>query len=607
MLHHRPTTSPARDEGLFHFLDGRQASSIRRYAAMLTIGTGLAGLTAWPSARGGPFSPAGWTVAVVALSAIPAAWLWFRQRHRRRADLLFVAYANCATTAVLLLLYPMFGAMPGVVLYGPIAFGALFLLGPGCFLANSAVGLGVLGVFVVGTAVEGAPIANIACRTLIVVTALAMPVGYWLYQRRLLTLVTSVQRDPVTGLFNRVGFEVAAAAADTGDVDSPIFVTASVQIHGDALLSGGKGARGVPAQVFATAGALRDITPYGGFTARTSATEFLVGIWVDGWDAASSTVEAMLSALDELAGVTGERNARWGCVVTAHNQEGSPTTTATWTVQRSIAAAEARRRDPDTRAHRDSGPEITFDDVRAVVDGAGPMIVFQPIVRAGDHAVLGYEALSRFPGHHASPQAWFRAAGELGLSVALETSAIHRALDAAQRLPASVFVSVNASPATLSSHRCREMLVAAASTRTVVVEISETALVSVDDEVQTALCVLRAAGILIAMDDVGAGYAGFRQLLAVSPDMIKVDSAITRGVDTDPARQAIARSMVEFARVTGARCVFEGVETRAELDTVTACGVEMVQGYLLGRPSQISASADRRRTQGAGDRSPGSA
>ncbi|MGZ8179066.1 EAL domain-containing protein [Williamsia sp. SKLECPSW1] len=584
-------TSLTLDQGLYRFLDGRRASSIRRYGALLTILTGLAGLAAWPYARGGAFSSAGWTVAVVALSTVPAAWLWFRERRRRRADLLFVVYANIATAIVMLQLSPVFAAMPGVVLFGPIAFGSLFLVGPGCFLLTSAVGLGVLCVFVIGSVGEGESPLLIACRALVVLTALAMPVGYWLYQRLLLRTVTAVQRDPVTGLFNRVGFEVAAAAVDTTGFAAPIFVTASVQMDGDALLAG-ETTGGVPARVFETTQRLTRITAHGGFVARTSATEFLVGIWVDGWDEASSTVQTMLAALDRLS-ATREGNARWGCVVTAHTQDGSPTASTAWTVQRSIAAAVARRRDPGTHPQQDVGPEITFDDVRAVVDGAGPMIVFQPICRARDPAVLGYEALSRFPGHHASPQAWFRAAEELGLSVALESAAIDRALCAARDLPASVFVSVNASPATLLSHRCREMLVAAAATRTVVVEISETALVADDDELQTTLRALRATGILVAMDDVGAGYAGFRQLLAISPDMIKVDAVITRGVDTDPARKAIARSMVEFARVTGASCVFEGVETRAELDAITVCGVEMVQGFLLGRPAQITAEDDR--------------
>jgi EAL domain-containing protein (putative c-di-GMP-specific phosphodiesterase class I) len=98
-----------------------------------------------------------------------------------------------------------------------------------------------------------------------------------------------------------------------------------------------------------------------------------------------------------------------------------------------------------------------------------------------------------------------------------------------------------------------------------------------------------AQGIRIAVDDAGSGYAGLRQILEMRPDVVKLDIALVRGIDTDPARRALASAMVAFASDTGAIVLAEGIETTGELDTLRSLGVTLGQGFLLARPAPAPA------------------
>ncbi|WP_299570233.1 EAL domain-containing protein [uncultured Williamsia sp.] len=113
------------------------------------------------------------------------------------------------------------------------------------------------------------------------------------------------------------------------------------------------------------------------------------------------------------------------------------------------------------------------------------------------------------------------------------------------------------------------------------------AAIEVGDAVHCALIDLRTAGTRLALDDVGTGHAGLRQILTVQPDLIKIDATFAHGIDADPTRQAIARAMVTFSRDAGTQCSFEGVETCAELTAIVECGGELAQRFLLGRPGPL--------------------
>ncbi len=106
----------------------------------------------------------------------------------------------------------------------------------------------------------------------------------------------------------------------------------------------------------------------------------------------------------------------------------------------------------------------------------------------------------------------------------------------------------------------------------------------------------RRQGFLTAIDDFGAGYAGLRLLADFQPDLIKLDMDLVRDVDTQPARQAIARATVRLAQELGIALVVEGIETPGERDFFLHEGVALFQGYLFSRPTfqHLAGAADWR-------------
>ncbi len=127
----------------------------------------------------------------------------------------------------------------------------------------------------------------------------------------------------------------------------------------------------------------------------------------------------------------------------------------------------------------------------------------------------------------------------------------------------------------------------------VVLEITEHSLVEDYGLLNRCLVPLREAGVRVAVDDAGAGYASMRHVLAIHPDIIKLDLSLTRDIDTDSPRRALAAALIEFARQTQSHVVAEGVETASELAALQALGVDDVQGYHLARPLEADALAQR--------------
>jgi EAL domain-containing protein (putative c-di-GMP-specific phosphodiesterase class I) len=234
--------------------------------------------------------------------------------------------------------------------------------------------------------------------------------------------------------------------------------------------------------------------------------------------------------------------------------------------------------------------------INALLSRGGPDVVFQPVIdltsfdehaeNGAEGAIVGYEALSRFPARTGNPETWFKDATAVGLATELEAVAAEEALRRSVKLPGGSFTAVNFSPVAVSSERVLE-LCADDAPPGLVVELTESSPVDDYDAIATILAPLRRAGVRLAVDDSGAGYAGFRHLLTLAPEIIKLDLVFIRGVDSDPARKALVSSLVTFAADTGAAIIAEGIETVAELDTLRELGACWGQGYLLGKPAPV--------------------
>lgn len=221
--------------------------------------------------------------------------------------------------------------------------------------------------------------------------------------------------------------------------------------------------------------------------------------------------------------------------------------------------------------------------VEAAITGSGRTHVLQPIVDVLTGHAVGMESLARFALPPQGPAAWFAEAEQVGLRRRLEAAAAATALGDMARGGRAGYLSVNLSPDVIFGPEL-PLLLLDVDLRRVVLEITEHAPVEDYELLVTALAPYRAAGLRLAIDDAGAGFASFRHILRLDPDFIKIDLSLVRDIDHDPVRQALARSLVAFADSVGATLIAEGVETQAELDTLVDLGVRLMQGYLLCRP-----------------------
>jgi EAL domain-containing protein (putative c-di-GMP-specific phosphodiesterase class I)/CheY-like chemotaxis protein len=120
----------------------------------------------------------------------------------------------------------------------------------------------------------------------------------------------------------------------------------------------------------------------------------------------------------------------------------------------------------------------------------------------------------------------------------------------------------------------------------VVLEITERAAMHDIEEAKVKMAELRSLGFRIALDDLGAGYAGLTSFVHVKPEIVKLDMALVRDIDKDPLRRKLVASVIQVSRDIGTLVVGEGVETKAERDVLVDLGCHLLQGYLFGKPER---------------------
>ncbi|HEY6412799.1 MAG TPA: EAL domain-containing protein [Edaphobacter sp.] len=96
----------------------------------------------------------------------------------------------------------------------------------------------------------------------------------------------------------------------------------------------------------------------------------------------------------------------------------------------------------------------------------------------------------------------------------------------------------------------------------------------------------RAAGIVVALDDFGGGYAGLNVLATCVPDVLKIDAELIRNIHSSPLKKTIVGAFADVCRRLNVEIVAEGVETIAEVDTLHCMGINLMQGYFFARPQE---------------------
>jgi EAL domain-containing protein (putative c-di-GMP-specific phosphodiesterase class I) len=217
---------------------------------------------------------------------------------------------------------------------------------------------------------------------------------------------------------------------------------------------------------------------------------------------------------------------------------------------------------------------------------AGLWMAFQPIVSWSERRVFAYEALVRstdqtFP----HPGALLDAAERLGRLDDLGR-AIRSAVSQVVRTTTDevdFFVNLHSQDLMDDSlFSPAEPLSGVA--RRVVLEITERASLDAIDDVRERVARLRSLGYRIAVDDLGAGYAGLTSFAQLEPEVVKLDMALVRNVHLEPTKRTLVESMAGLCRQMNVSVIAEGVESEAERDTLAGAGCGLFQGYLFGKP-----------------------
>ena len=245
--------------------------------------------------------------------------------------------------------------------------------------------------------------------------------------------------------------------------------------------------------------------------------------------------------------------------------------------------AKQLRREDDERERLDA----RRGEIERFVAGEGVSMAFQPIVDLVTNETVGLEALARFAAPPPRPpNEWFAEAVALALGVQLELTTVARALRALPSIAPRVYLAVNCSHRAAVSSELAELLRPHAAR--LVLEITEHEAVEDYDDLVAGLAPLRALGARVAIDDAGAGFASLRHTLRIAPDIVKLDLSLTRDIDTDRAKRALAVALVSFAQEMGSSLVAEGIETPGELETLRGLGVGYGQGFYLAEPGPLA-------------------
>ncbi|MEN8376534.1 MAG: EAL domain-containing protein [Gemmatimonadota bacterium] len=232
-------------------------------------------------------------------------------------------------------------------------------------------------------------------------------------------------------------------------------------------------------------------------------------------------------------------------------------------------------------------------DLRATVSEQDIYIEYHPIVRADTREIYGYEALARGQKRELrSPEVLFEVAEEANLVWELSRVVRDRAVRGLiGELAEGQLLFINCDAHDFADPAFRDVDPADLGiddpTR-IVLEITERTAILDYPRFRDHLAVFRKKGFRVAVDDAGSGYAGLGSIANLDPDFIKLDIGLIANIDSNPRKQNLVRTMVEFADSHDAMVVAEGVEREEEFDTVKGLGVHLVQGFLFHEPGVVA-------------------
>ena len=230
------------------------------------------------------------------------------------------------------------------------------------------------------------------------------------------------------------------------------------------------------------------------------------------------------------------------------------------------------------------GPDVELARalIRDVIDRRAVIMHFQPVVLVNSLEAVGLQALARFTvDPNRGPASWFRQADRVGMGIDLDLLAAETATEALALLD-EVFVSIKVSPETATTTDL-VYLIAQQQTR-VVIDICDRQLSRKADHITAAVTALRLADLRVAVT-----FAGRHAdtLIAMHPDIIKLDAGVVRAINHNDRRLRAVATLASLAKDNGIVTIADGVETQEELAALRTTDIDLVQGYLIGRPRPL--------------------
>jgi len=425
----------------------------------------------------------------------------------------------------------------------------------------------------------------------------AMVLGLSVVIRGLVLRASSANRDPVTGLANRRGFDEALhermqAVSRTGE---PL-TAALLDLDHFKAVNDSQGHDAGDRVLRSVAAVWREDLHASAVLARHGGDEFALLLPGTTGPAALDLVRHICSLHPEIG---------MSCGVAEH-QPGESAAQLMRRADRALYTAKAAGRG---RSELDGGPASALAaDLAAALDSGAVTVHFQPILDMRADTVVGVEALARWTHPErgpVSPLEFIAVAEQHGLMPRLgehvlrtacaELAALHAATGRRLRLGVNVSGRQLSDPA-FPEQVCTVLAETGWPAAETVLEVTESLVEAESSTAVAALHELRALGLGVAIDDFGTGYSSLSRLDTLPVAILKLDSSFIATITTSPRRAAMLRSIVGLAHVLGLDVVAEGVETAEQDAQLRALGCSFGQGWLYGRPAPLTdlvASLDR--------------
>jgi diguanylate cyclase (GGDEF)-like protein len=418
--------------------------------------------------------------------------------------------------------------------------------------------------------------------------------------------------DPQTGLINRLGFnELVESQEFSAAAESGKLAVIYLDVNGFKQVNDTVGHEGGDELVRAIAARFKEALPQDSYLARVGGDEFALLLCGPSSARVNDAATALINTFEQPFTVA---NIEFylSCAV-GYDISGPEASKPDAVIRRAdtamYRAKAGKLREPlRFRASMDTGAleKKHFEQLlRTCLREGGLDVVYQPIGRASDCAVVGLEALVRWDSPvlgDVSPSKLVAAAEESGLIRELGDFVLERVCEDLHRWP-NLRISVNVSPvqlrdpdfisnfkATLARHNARP--------ERIEIELTENVLIADPVSAAKKLAQLRRLGVTIALDDFGTGFSSIGYMRTFPFDRVKIDRSFTLELENGDGDTRLIHSLVSVATAMKLPTVAEGVETAEQVRLLNLSGCEFIQGYFLHRPAPAPVIQEYVRTHG---------